>query len=154
MNSITLELLEKAKETKSVEELLCLAKENNIDLTPEMAEDYYAQLHISYNELDDYELDNVTGGGCIGKKANPDWDPECPDIGSRVFLPATKNVKCYCEHAQKGMDSGAGFYGKIYYTRYSSVAYSLNYWNILCEQCHTFAVQGDSKPKYYGIYSV
>ena len=57
------ELLEKAKEAKSAEELLSLAKENGVELTSEEAAEYFAQLHTS-GELSDEELDNVAGGGC------------------------------------------------------------------------------------------
>ena len=57
------QLLEKAKEAKSAEELLALAKENGMELTEEDAAEYFAQLHKS-GELSDEELDNVAGGGC------------------------------------------------------------------------------------------
>ena len=60
------ELIEKAKEAKSVEELMSLAKENGKELTKEEAEAYFAQLHKS-GELSDEELDNVAGGGCHNK---------------------------------------------------------------------------------------
>ena len=57
------ELLEKAKEAKSAEELLTLAKENGAEITSEEAAAYFAQLNKS-GELSDEELDNVAGGGC------------------------------------------------------------------------------------------
>ena len=57
------EILEQAKKAKSVEELLTLAVENDIDLTKEEAEEFFAQLNRS-GELSDEELDNVAGGGC------------------------------------------------------------------------------------------
>lgn len=60
-------LVEKAKEAKSVEELLALAKDTGIELTAEEAEAYYAQLHAD-GELADDELENVSGGGCGKKK--------------------------------------------------------------------------------------
>ena len=60
------ELLEKAKEAKSAEELLSLAKENGMELTEEEAAAYFAQLNKS-GELSDEELDNVAGGGCHNK---------------------------------------------------------------------------------------
>ena len=60
------ELLEKAKEAKSAEELLSLAKENGVELTKDEAEEYFAQMHQS-GELSDEELDNVAGGGCHKK---------------------------------------------------------------------------------------
>ena len=60
MNS---ELIAKAKEAKSAEELLSLAKENAIELTGEQAKEYYDRLHTT-GELADDELDSVSGGGC------------------------------------------------------------------------------------------
>lgn len=60
------ELFEKAKEAKSAEELLSLAKENGMELTEEEAAAYFAQLNKS-GELSDEELDNVAGGGCHNK---------------------------------------------------------------------------------------
>ena len=60
------ELFEKAKEAKSAEELLSLAKENGMELTEEEAVAYFAQLNKS-GELSDEELDNVAGGGCHKK---------------------------------------------------------------------------------------
>lgn len=55
------EQLEKAKDAKSAEELLALAKENGIELTGEEAAKYYAELHRE-GEIADDELDNVAGG--------------------------------------------------------------------------------------------
>ena len=58
------ENIEKAKEAKSVEELLALAKENDYPLTEEEAQNYFNQFHAT-GELSDDELDQV-GGGCGG----------------------------------------------------------------------------------------
>ena len=62
--AINSELIAKAKETKSVEELMALAKENDIDMTEESAEAYFNQFHPTSGELSDEELDNVAGGSC------------------------------------------------------------------------------------------
>ena len=62
--NITKELLEKAKTAKTAEELLELAKAENIELTEEQAKEYFATIHAS-GELSDEELDNVAGG-CAG----------------------------------------------------------------------------------------
>ena len=64
MENFNPELLEKAKQTKSVEELLALAKENGVEMSEAQAKAYYAQLHPVSGELSDDELDNVAGGGC------------------------------------------------------------------------------------------
>lgn len=59
------ELMEKAKRAHSPEELIALAKENEIELSEESAKAYYEQINKS-GELSDDELDNVAGGGCHG----------------------------------------------------------------------------------------
>ena len=58
---ISKELLEKAKTAKSAEELLAMAKAENIEMTAEEAAKAYAELHKT-GELSDEELDNVAGG--------------------------------------------------------------------------------------------
>jgi hypothetical protein len=64
MKNFNTEMIEKAKAAKSVEELLALAKANNIDMTEDEAATYFAQLNPKSGELDDDELDAVAGGGC------------------------------------------------------------------------------------------
>lgn len=74
-NKLTPELIEKAKQAKSPEELLALAKENGIELTEDEAKAYFERLNQS-GELSDEELDNVAGGGCFTKST------ECPKCHS------------------------------------------------------------------------
>ena len=64
--NISKELLEKAKTAKSAEELLEMAKAENIELTEEQAAKAFAELNKT-GELSDEELDNVAGGGCQGR---------------------------------------------------------------------------------------
>lgn len=56
-------LFNKAKQAKSAEDLLTLAKENGIEITEDEAKAYFEQLNKS-GELSDDELDSVAGGGC------------------------------------------------------------------------------------------
>jgi len=70
----TREIIEKAKGTKTIEELMNLAKENNFEMTPEEATEYFAQFHRS-GELSDEKLDNVSGGRRGGNGT-------CPVCGS------------------------------------------------------------------------
>ena len=64
MKNLTPELIAKAKAAKSAEELLALAKENNVELTKEEAKTYFEQLNANSAVSDD-ELDAVAGGlGC------------------------------------------------------------------------------------------
>ena len=60
------ELLEKAKQANSPEELLTLAKENGYPLDEDGAKAYFEKIH-KLGELPDDELDNVAGGGCYTK---------------------------------------------------------------------------------------
>ena len=65
--NISKELLEKAKAAKSAEELLAMAKAENIELTEEQAAQAFAKMNKN-GELSDEELDNVAGG-CGGNAA-------------------------------------------------------------------------------------
>ena len=58
-----MELLKKAEGAKSVEELMALAKENDIELTEEKAKALFDSLNTPKNgELTDDDLDMVAGG--------------------------------------------------------------------------------------------
>lgn len=59
--NVSKELLEKAKAAKSAEELLALAKAENIEISAEEAAKAFAELNKT-GELSDEELDNVAGG--------------------------------------------------------------------------------------------
>ena len=76
------EMIKKAKEAKSVEELLALAKENNLELTGEQAKAFFAQLHPASGELADDELDAVAGGGCGGGVGET---KRCPQCGEKML---------------------------------------------------------------------
>ncbi|MDD7167979.1 MAG: hypothetical protein PUH47_00530 [Clostridium sp.] len=85
--NVSKELLERAKTTKSAEELLEMAKEENIELTAEEAAKAFEELHKT-GEISDEELDNVAGG-C--------GDPETPgepkfNVGDQVYYLDTKPV--------------------------------------------------------------
>ena len=55
------EIVEKIKSVGSADEVLAIAKECNVEITPEEANKYFHQLHSG--ELDD-DLDSVAGGAC------------------------------------------------------------------------------------------
>ena len=77
-------LIEKAKTAKTAEELLAMAKAENIEMTAEEAAKYFAELHKT-GELSDEELDNVAGG--CGKEEIPEPKYKIGDmvISSRGF---------------------------------------------------------------------
>ncbi len=81
---MNMEIVKKAREAGSVEELLSLAEENNIELSKEKAEEDFSRMN-SEGEIHDDELDSVTGGGCGIKK---------PD-GAKYSVGQIVNMKPY-----------------------------------------------------------
>ncbi len=79
---MTPELLQKAKECKSADELLALAKGNGYELTAEEAKTRFAELN-SEGELSDDELDGAAGGGSCGKSSG--YSPKKGDRVSVVY---------------------------------------------------------------------
>ena len=73
-NKLTPELLEKAKQVETPEELAALAKENGIELTPESAKAYFDSLNKA-GEISDDELDSVAGGKKCGTCYSNDGRP-------------------------------------------------------------------------------
>jgi len=61
-NEITKEMIAKAMQCKSADELIALAKTGGYELTKEEAEVYMTEL--SDFELDGIELKNIAGGKC------------------------------------------------------------------------------------------
>ena len=61
-NEITKEMLEKAIQCKSADELITLAKTGGYEMTKEEAEAYMTEL--SDFELDDIALKDIAGGKC------------------------------------------------------------------------------------------
>ncbi len=83
------ELLQKAKDAKSVQELMALAKENNVEMTEESAQEYSKLL--KEHELSDNELENVSGGSCA-KTSGPVTTETCKICGQRMeFIVKTPN---------------------------------------------------------------
>lgn len=66
-NKLTPELIEKAKQAKSPEELIALAKESEIALSEDEAKAYFERLNRS-GALSDEELDSVSGGVMINER--------------------------------------------------------------------------------------
>ena len=77
------EMIIKAKEAKSVEELMALAKENGVELNEEDAKMYFEQLNAKKGELSDDELDAVAGGGCETK------------VDGKKYTVVTNGCKCF-----------------------------------------------------------
>ena len=75
MKNLTPELIAKAKTAKSAEELLALAKDNNVELTEEDAKTYFEQLNANGAVSDD-ELDVVAGGSFLGISCSSEDEEE------------------------------------------------------------------------------
>ena len=80
---ISKELLEKAKTAKSAEELLEMAKAENIELSAEQAAKAFAELNKT-GELSDEELDNVSGG--CGRDYEPSGETPKFHVGDRLAM--------------------------------------------------------------------
>lgn len=75
-------IYEKARQAKTADELLAIARENGAELTEEQANAYFERLNKS-GELSDDELDNVSGGGCQTK------------VGGEKHTVVTNHCKCF-----------------------------------------------------------
>jgi predicted ribosomally synthesized peptide with nif11-like leader len=62
-NEITKEMLEKAMQCKTADELMALAKSEGFEITKDEAEAYLEEL--ADVELDEKALRNVAGGSCV-----------------------------------------------------------------------------------------
>ena len=78
------EMLEKAKTAKSAEELLAMAKAENIELTEKQAAKAFAEFNKT-GELSDEELDNVAGGGC-GRDYEDSGETPKFHVGERLAM--------------------------------------------------------------------
>ena len=82
--NISNELLEKAKTAKSAEELLAMAKAENIEMTEKQAAKAFAEINKA-GELSDEELDNVAGGGC-GRDYEASGETPKFHVGERLAM--------------------------------------------------------------------
>ena len=102
MKNLKPEMIEKAKAAKSAEELLELAKENNVEMTADEAATYFAQLNPKSGELDDDDLDNVAGGACGGG-----------DSSNRPHVRVTNGATCPICGSNIGIVVAHMFVGKL-----------------------------------------
>lgn len=90
MTNFNNELLEKAKQAASAEEILALAKKNGVEMTEEQANACYAKINHTSGELSDDELDNVVGGGCTAKGLATSHE-DLVKVGTKVRLHWSKS---------------------------------------------------------------
>ena len=73
-NELTKEMIDRAMQCKTVEDLIAYAKTEGVDITKEEAEAYFDEL--SECELKDGDLKHVAGGNCPTKCSGvkPVWE--------------------------------------------------------------------------------
>lgn len=96
------ELIEKAKTAKTAEELFELAKANGVEITVDDAKTYFTQLNPKCGEIDDNDLDNVSGGACYAGDGRMvvTVGYVCPDISGCP----------HCKNSSMRMDSSGCVY--------------------------------------------
>ena len=129
MKNFTPELIREAKTAKSAEELLALAKTNNVDLSETEAKTYFEQLSAS-GTVSDEELDAVVGGGSCPNNGEEEENtlsggdrvkiPRCTGCGSTTGYVAMSTVmsgslEVRCEKCKKivGTTADANKFTKI-----------------------------------------
>ena len=109
MTNLPPEMIEKAKAAKSAEELLELAKANGVEMTADEAATYFAQLNPKSGELDDDELDAVSGGAC----SNDGDSHICPNcnavLNNAISSQDTMKFKCPSCNAEFASYAKEGF---------------------------------------------
>ena len=73
-NELTKEMIEKAMQCKTADELMALAKAEGYDMTKDEAEAYMAEL--ADFELDEATLSRAAGGFCYTKKCSNNITPD------------------------------------------------------------------------------
>lgn len=124
---VTAEMLEKAKNAKSAEEFLAPAKENDILLTENEAVIFFNRLAPANREIDDGELDNVSGGGC--SSVSEEMSETKFNVGDHVMLKG--RTKCGPNYKSSTCNSPFFVVKNYFYTtRYM--------YGILCPYCNIY----------------
>ena len=92
------EQMAKIKDVKSPEEIVAIAKENDLDLTIEEAKKYFDTLQTKQGKVSDDELDNVVGGTCYSKGkgvVDPYWGQQ---RRYAIVSPLNACPLPYCSH--------------------------------------------------------
>ena len=120
---ISKELLKKAKTAKTAEELLEMAKAENIEISAEEAAKAFAELHKT-GEIADEELDNVAGGcgksprdgNLFGSEAKVTYKYSIGDIVNAKLGMGTVTCKIVAQGTDSGVFSRAR--RRTYYATY------------------------------------
>lgn len=109
---LTKELVAKAKEAKTPEELMALAKEAGVDMTEESAALAFEQLSSKTGELSDSELDNVSGGcggGYDAGRPHPQFAVGETVLYIHSWLGA-KRITATAKVVKRNYENGAWYY--------------------------------------------
>lgn len=110
MIKLNAEMIEKAKNARTVEELLEIAKANGAPMTPAEAATYFAQLNPKSGELDDDDLDAVAGGACGSSNSDQYTCPNCnAGLNSTVGSEDTMKFKCSSCNSEFAAYANEGF---------------------------------------------
>ncbi|MDR0974218.1 MAG: hypothetical protein LBL80_00810 [Ruminococcus sp.] len=102
--SLPEDIMLKAKAARTPEELLSLAAENNITLSPDEAASHYNRLHTS-REATIEELENVVGGREVDRTNPCGWD--CPKPGWEAYNPMVDKTHCKpCGYSRQDFYNG------------------------------------------------
>ena len=119
------EMLEKAKTAKSAEELLEMAKAENIEISAEEAAKAFAELNKT-GELSDEELDNVAGGcgksprygNRFGSEAAVTYKYSIGDIVHAKLNIGTITCKIVAQGTDSGIFGRGNLNRRTYYATY------------------------------------
>ena len=120
------EMIAKAKEARSVEELITLAKENGVELNEEDAKMYFEQLNAKKGELSDDELDAVAGGGCETK------------VDGKTYTVVTSGCKCFTGEFLNNWGIGNNYDKTIYTHDHPQLRFDWRIFSpgeIVCGEC-------------------
>ncbi len=115
------ELMMKAQQASSAEELLMLAKENNLSVTEEQAEEYFAKLQPAMGELYDDEIDAASGGGCGSGEKETNYkkihstEPACIYYQCDRCKGGRDSHTATCRIAINALDPDSSGLGRLFY---------------------------------------
>ena len=132
------EMLLKAKNAQSAEELFLISKEFNISITEEQARVYFDQTHKT-GELSDDELDNVSGGGCGGNKDSAEA-PQMEYYGMKEYTLLVGDTFCPNCH----FDTERQNYG------YLCFGSTRNSFQVQCAYCNVKSPEKQGDPAAHG----
>ena len=129
MKNLTPELIAKAQAAKNAEELMALAKENNLELTQEQATVYFKQLNTN-GVLHEGELELVAGGAC----GNDDGSSSDGSTPNNICYPTGTLVKVVNGKTCPGC---GGVAGRVTMSRYNSIM-SAAISGVKCVKCDKY----------------